>query len=415
MNGQKQNSLALYVSIIVIIGLAIAFTIIFILYSIYKSKHISNGNEDENLKLNIDKKISSLEEKAAKKGEKFDKANIKSILLEKKVSDKVVEILMYLFSFVIFGVLIVTFSFALTFKLNNENLYIFDTTYLAIRTGSMETVNESNTYIQENNLTNQIETYSLIGIEKVDSDEKIELYDILAYKYKGKTYVHRVIKIFTDEETGTTCYTLRGDANSSSLSFETKITLDDIVGKYNGYQNYGLGVAFFYLQSHVGIVAIVSAMLFVIAFDFSEGKIEKTYYKRSEYILEQIEEKAKNEKNSEVEGKENQNEEIIVEEHKDLVIEEIKGNDTSLIKKIKKVTMTRKMTKLFTILYAFIVVVTLVGTGFCSWRFIEKEVKEKKIQVVVTDESSVGYFFINQQPLYVIISDVTYSSANYFD
>ena len=58
--------------------------------------------------------------------------------------------------------------------------------------------------------------------------------------------------------------------------------------------------------------------------------------------------------------------------------------------------MTRKMTKLFTILYAFIVVVTLVGTGFCSWRFIEKEVKEKKIQVVVTDEASVGYFRIDQ-------------------
>lgn len=394
MNGQeKQYSLALYVSIIVIIGLAIVFIIIFILYSIKKSKHISCGNEDENLKLDIDKKISSLEEKAAKKGEKIDKANIKSILLEKKVSDKVVEILIYLFSFVIFGVLIVTFSFALSFKLNNQNFYIFDTTYLAIRTGSMETVNESNTYIQENNLTNQIETYSLIGIDKVSSDEEIELYDILAYKYKGKTYVHRVIKIFTDEETGTTCYTLRGDANSTSLSFETKITLDDIVGKYNGYQNYGLGVAFFYLQSNIGIVAIVSAMLFVIAFDFSEGKIEKAYDKRSEYILEQIEEKAKNKKNPEVEGKEDQNEEIIVEEHKEQDIEEIKDNDTSLI---KRVTMTRKMTKLFTILYAFIAVVILVGTGFCSWRFIEKGVKENKIQVVVRDEANIGYFRIDQ-------------------
>ena len=416
MNGQeKQYSLALYLSIIVIIGLAIVFIIIFILYSIKKGKHISCGNEDETLKLDIDKKISSLEEKAAKKGEKIDKANIKSILLEKKVSDRVFEILMYIFSFVIFGVLIVTFSFALTFKLNNQNLYFFDTTYLAIRTGSMETVNESNTYIQENNLTNQIETYSLIGIEKVDSDEEIELYDILAYKYKGKTYVHRVIKIFTDEETGTTCYTLRGDANSTSLSFETKITLDDIVGKYNGYQNYGLGVAFFYLQSNIGIVAIISAMLFVITFDFSEGKIEKAYYKRSEYILEQIEEKAKNEKNPETEGKEDQNEEIIVEEHKDLDIEEIKGNDTSLIKKIKKVTMTRKMTKLITILYAFIVVVTLVGTGFCSWKFIEKGVKEKKIQVVVTDEASVGYFFIDQQPIYVVLNEATHSCADLFN
>ena len=77
--------------------------------------------------------------------------------------------------------------------------------------------------------------------------------------------------------------------------------------------------------------------------------------------------------------------------------------------------MTRKMTKLFTILYAIIVVVTLVGTGFCSWRFIEKGVKENKIQVVVTDEASVGYFFIDQQPIYVLLSEVTHSSADLFD
>ena len=77
--------------------------------------------------------------------------------------------------------------------------------------------------------------------------------------------------------------------------------------------------------------------------------------------------------------------------------------------------MTRKMTKLFTILYAFIVVVTLVGTGFCSWKFIEKGAKEKKIQVVVTDEASVGYFFIDQQPIYVLIREVTHSSADLFD
>ena len=86
-----------------------------------------------------------------------------------------------------------------------------------------------------------------------------------------------------------------------------------------------------------------------------------------------------------------------------------------MIKKREKVTMTRKMTKLFTILYALIVVVTLIETGFCSWRFIEKGVKEKKIQVVVTDESSVGYFFIDQQPIYVQLSEASHSNADLFD
>ena len=60
MNGQeKQNSLSLYVSIIVIIGLAIVFIIIYIFYSTYKTKHNSYGHDAETLKLDIDKKISS--------------------------------------------------------------------------------------------------------------------------------------------------------------------------------------------------------------------------------------------------------------------------------------------------------------------------------------------------------------------
>ncbi|MGN1295507.1 MAG: hypothetical protein ACI4U5_03785, partial [Bacilli bacterium] len=313
-------------------GLAIVFGVLFFLYSIYKRKHVSYGHEDETLKVDVDNKIKALEKRALKKGETLDKTNIKSIFLEKKAGKKVVEIIMDLFTSIIFGVLIVAFGFALVFKLNNQNLYIFDTTYIAIHTGSMETVNDSNTYIKENNLTDQIETYSLIGIDKVTSNDEIELYDIVAYKYKGTIYVHRVIRIYEDEETGVTCYTLRGDANSTSLSFEMKITLDDIVGRYSGYQNYGFGIAFIYLQSNIGIVALVSAMMFLLAFDFTEEKIEKTYDKRIEYILEQIEEKAKEESDSKLEeNEEAENEEQINEESTELDNDIVEDNQSSLV------------------------------------------------------------------------------------
>ena len=61
----------------------------------------------------------------------------------------------------------------------------------------METVNESNTYIQENNLTNQIETYSLIGIDKVSSDEEIELYEDVDFimDYDKKELVFPILNI----------------------------------------------------------------------------------------------------------------------------------------------------------------------------------------------------------------------------
>ncbi|MGN1295506.1 MAG: hypothetical protein ACI4U5_03780 [Bacilli bacterium] len=80
--------------------------------------------------------------------------------------------------------------------------------------------------------------------------------------------------------------------------------------------------------------------------------------------------------------------------------------------------MTKKMSKLLSTIIAFGTVVALVGAGFCSWMFIEtgeKKEEEKQIQVVITDEASAGYFRIDQQPLYVVLSEGAYSSADLFD
>lgn len=80
--------------------------------------------------------------------------------------------------------------------------------------------------------------------------------------------------------------------------------------------------------------------------------------------------------------------------------------------------MTKKMTKLLSTMIAFGSIVALVGTGFCSWLLVDNgtiKEEEKKIQVIVTDEASAGYFRIDQQPLYVVLSEGAYSSADLFD
>lgn len=45
----------------------------------------------------------------------------------------------------------------------------------------METANSNNVYIKEHNLTNQIEQFAMIGIDKVD-EKDIQLYDVIALK-----------------------------------------------------------------------------------------------------------------------------------------------------------------------------------------------------------------------------------------
>ena len=180
---------------------------------------------------------------------------------------------------------------SVSYKLMGETFYFGNTTMLTIKTGSMETANDANTYLDENNLTNQIEQYSIITLNKVKSDDELNLYDIAAYEHDNTIYVHRIIRKYTNLTTGVTYYTFRGDANSESLSFELTITLDDIVGKYTGFQNYGLGVTLTYLQSTIGIVAMAAALIFLITYNVTEDRIETNYYKRILLISQELDKK----------------------------------------------------------------------------------------------------------------------------
>lgn len=364
MNGQgKLEIIALVVSSIVIVGMALVLGITFYLYSKYKKKHIDFGHEDNEIKKETKEKYSKyismkvydefilpyksyehlfykidtgIDLDAIKQetktietsrktrtsfdeNEKYDgnyelylqelvsnyevkeeikpevivddikvKARItvsEAIKRKEKKKEKSKTIMNY-FALVFYFILFVVFGITLAFKVNDQTLFIGNTSYITILTGSMESIYEGNTYISDNNLTNQIEQYSLIGIEKIN-EEDIKLYDVIAYKHDDVIYVHRVIKIMENAE-GVKLFTLRGDANSDSLTFELGVRYENIVGKYNGFSNYGLGVTLIYLQSNIGIVALLSGFLFLIMFDFSEERIENSYDSREIYIAKEI-------------------------------------------------------------------------------------------------------------------------------
>lgn len=318
MSGQEKLSfIAFVVSMCVIIGFALIFSILFSLYSTYKIKHVKLGHEDEKIikslknkyrnvynDLNLITKDKETEEnvvnyKKVQKSKiittfvrqdlkkKKEKQSVKeqityydSLMLDQKKSKKFQTIANTFFG-ILYVALFIIFGFALGFRLSNEQLFFKNTTLLTIQTGSMETVYSGNTYIKENNLTNQIKQYSLIGINKLEKEEDIKLFDIVAYKNSNnQIIVHRVIRIYENPTTNITYYTLKGDANTASLNDELTLIYENIIGKYNGFQNYGLGVTLIYIQSNIGLVALAASYIFLITYNVSEDKIEKTYDKK---------------------------------------------------------------------------------------------------------------------------------------
>ena len=321
MSGQeKLGSIAFVVSICVIIGFAIVFSILFALYGYYKIKNIKNGHENVVIETSLKRRYRKIlnnpkteviddnlyyelqgQTKESKTYLRVDNTdnleeNVKEStintiydsIIDDKRRNKKFQIIYNIFFGILYAVLVVIFGFALGFRLGGEQLFFGNTTLMTIQTGSMETINKENKYIFENNLTDQIEQFSLIGIDKV-AQEDIELYDILAYQSEsGDIIVHRVTRIYTSSDTNITYYTLKGDANTSSSAEELTLTYDKVIGRYNGFQNYGLGVTLTYLQSNIGLVAIAAAAIFLITYNVTESLIDKAYDNQTLIISKKI-------------------------------------------------------------------------------------------------------------------------------
>ena len=278
MNGQSRlGVIALIISILVILGLVIVFCFLFFLYSFYKKKQIKYGFEDKEL----NDEITSTLYKTNKKNLSRNKNLItyKDVIAREKSITSKLHIVMDVVSGVIIAFLLAIFITGLTYRINNDNLFIGNTTYMTILTSSMEEKNEDNDYLLTYDLNDQITQYSLIGIDKINSEDDIELYDILAYKHGDIVIVHRVVEI-KENDKGETIYRLQGDSNPSSLNYEKELMFDDFIGKYNGYQNYGLGVTLTYIKSNIGIIAILGAAIFLFLATYAEEMINNEYKTR---------------------------------------------------------------------------------------------------------------------------------------
>lgn len=275
MGGQdKLGVVALVISILVILGLTIVFCFLFFLYSFYKKKQIKYGFEDKELNDEITATLYKANNKNLRKNKPL--TTYKEVILNEKDTTSKLHIFMNILSGVVIAFLSIIFITGLTYRINNDNLFIGNTTYMTILTSSMEEKHEDNDYLLTYDLNNQITQYSLIGIDKLNSEEDIKLYDILAYKHEDIVIVHRVVEINVNDK-GETIYRLQGDSNRASLSYEKELTFDDFIGKYNGYQNYGLGVFLTYIKSNIGIIAILGAAIFLFLATFAEDMINNEY------------------------------------------------------------------------------------------------------------------------------------------
>lgn len=261
--------LSIIITFLCLTSFCIVFTFLFRAYFKNSIKNINDGKEDIEL---IDQAIIDEQKKHSKKQ--------KALNITKKVV-----------SWTLFGIVLAMFSVSIVAKFLDNTLFFNNTTIVVIGSGSMSKQNDANTYLKENNLNNQINTYDIIGIQKYEKEEDVKLYDVVAFKSKdGTTIVHRIINIQYDDN-GHHYYTTRGDSNAVSDNgslYDGYLTYDKLIGHYNNFKIPVLGSFVVFLQSGSGIITIVSIIYCFVMFDIYKHKMDEAILNRSNLLIELI-------------------------------------------------------------------------------------------------------------------------------
>ncbi len=263
--------ITLFITILCLVSFCAVFTILFHHY--YKSniESVSSGKEDIDL---IDNAIDEEKEKENKSKKAW------------KLTGKI-------FSYVVLGVVFSFFIFSLVSKIQGNTMMFGNSTMVVIASGSMSERN-NDTIKKHPELTDQFDTYDIIGITKYQNQSEVSLYDVIAYKNKKNvTIVHRIVEIVTDKDTGEIGYLTQGDSNlyadnTANSQYSGYLTYDKIIGKYNETRIKGLGIFVIFLQSSAGIVTVLSVVYCLFMFDYFSNKYRKAIVERTNMLVKLI-------------------------------------------------------------------------------------------------------------------------------
>ena len=187
---------------------------------------------------------------------------------------------------------ILIFMFSGSIYINcTQNVY-FDNvpTYRVVKTGSMAKKNKKNTYLVENGLDNQIQTFDLIATYKIPKEEDLKLYDIVVYEYDDMLIVHRIVGIEEPNEKhpNERYFLLQGDAVDAPDRFP--VLYSQMRGIYRGEKIPFVGSFVLFMQSPAGWLCILLVAITVFATPVLEKKIAKDKGFRLAIILSAEEE-----------------------------------------------------------------------------------------------------------------------------
>ena len=258
------NSFEIIALIVTAVGVASFATIFTILYRTYAKSAVAEyeaGKCDVEL---IDETILT---------------NIKNAKKHRRVFRKIKQVLFW----VILALLVPFMLISVYSKIVDGVAMINGHGMIAVASGSMSEKNEANPYLA--NINNQFNTYDMIMLEKVESTNDLQLYDVIAYvNDEGVNIIHRIVG-FQQTSSGIRFVT-RGDSNNADDEY--KPSMDDVLGEYTGKRIPYIGVFLMFLQSYSGIITVAAVIYCLIMIESMGNKIYDAREDRLIFLQETI-------------------------------------------------------------------------------------------------------------------------------
>jgi hypothetical protein len=177
-------------------------------------------------------------------------------------------------SLILCGFLMVSFGFSLWLHFS-EDVFTNISTLKVVASSSMAEKHKRNTYLFENNLDNQFNTFDLIVTHPVPDEFELELYDVVVYEYEDMHIIHRIVKIEepNNKHPEHRLFTLQGDAISSPD--RDPVTYDQIKAIYKDQRVPFVGSFVFFMKSPAGWLCVLLVLFAIIATPIVEKKIRR--------------------------------------------------------------------------------------------------------------------------------------------
>ncbi len=200
---------------------------------------------------------------------------------QNKKPNKIMKVLDYAFSGIVCFVLVVFFICSFFVSCSEKaDSDMFSSSYRVVRTGSMASKNPKNTYLTENNLNDQIQTFDMIRTEKLPDEMELELYDIVVYETDDMLIIHRIVEIEEPNATHPDCryFRLQGDSVDSPDRFPVRY--EQMRAIYRGDRTPFIGSFILFMQSPAGWLSILLIVAAMVSSPLLENIIQKEKDKR---------------------------------------------------------------------------------------------------------------------------------------